>query len=141
MHFSLTSASVMNTFFVPQLGSMIYTMYGMVTQLNLQADKPGNYFGESGMISGDGFSDMNFTMRAVSQDAFTNWIRATSQQGATLDAAEYGRLARQSQNVKPFTYRAVAPSLFQAITTQQLPPGPGPQEGRGGTGVNPRGGT
>ena len=30
VHFSLTSASVMNMFFVPQLGSMIYTMNGMV---------------------------------------------------------------------------------------------------------------
>jgi cytochrome o ubiquinol oxidase subunit 2 len=40
IHFSLTSASVMNVFFVPQLGSMIYTMNGMTTQLNLQADSP-----------------------------------------------------------------------------------------------------
>src|SRR3954454_16075287 len=28
LHFSLTSASVMNAFFIPQLGSMIYTMNG-----------------------------------------------------------------------------------------------------------------
>ena len=33
LHFELTSASVMNAFFVPQLGSMIYTMNGMVTHL------------------------------------------------------------------------------------------------------------
>ncbi len=38
VHFTLTSASVMNTFFVPQLGSMIYAMNGMAVQLNLQAD-------------------------------------------------------------------------------------------------------
>ncbi|MEO7338394.1 MAG: cytochrome ubiquinol oxidase subunit II, partial [Caldimonas sp.] len=37
IRFSLTSASVMNTFFVPRLGSMIYTMNGMQTQLYLQA--------------------------------------------------------------------------------------------------------
>ena len=42
VHFSLTSASVMNAFFIPQLGSMIYTMNGMTTQLNLQADAPGS---------------------------------------------------------------------------------------------------
>ncbi len=40
VHFSLTSASVMNAFFIPQLGSMIYTMNGMTTRLNLQADSP-----------------------------------------------------------------------------------------------------
>ena len=57
--------SVMNMFFVPQLGSMIDTMNGMVTQLHLQADQPGEYYGQSAQFSGDGFSDMNFMVRAV----------------------------------------------------------------------------
>jgi cytochrome o ubiquinol oxidase subunit 2 len=35
----------MTAFFIPQLGSMIYTMNGMVTQLNLRADRPGAYLG------------------------------------------------------------------------------------------------
>src|SRR5262250_3670980 len=46
VHFSLTSASVMNMFFVPQLGSMIATMNGMVTQLHLAADKSGEFYGQ-----------------------------------------------------------------------------------------------
>ena len=55
IHFTLTSASVMNTFFVPQLGSMIYVMNGMADQLNLQADRAGTFPGLSGHYSGDGF--------------------------------------------------------------------------------------
>src|SRR6201991_5070333 len=39
--FQLTSAGVMNSFFVPQLAGQIYTMAGMVTRLNLRADYPG----------------------------------------------------------------------------------------------------
>src|SRR6516165_12415642 len=70
VHFRLTSATVMNQFFVPQLGSMIATMNGMVTQLHLQADHPGDYFGLSTQFSGDGFSDMGFTVHAVSKDDF-----------------------------------------------------------------------
>ena len=35
----------MNVFFVPQLGSEIYAMNGMVTELNLQADRPGTFPG------------------------------------------------------------------------------------------------
>ena len=35
VHFSLTSGSVMSAFFIPQLGSMIYTMNHMATRLNL----------------------------------------------------------------------------------------------------------
>ncbi len=60
VHFTLTSASVMNAFFVPQLGSMIYVMNGMASDLNLQADKPGVFHGLSAHYSGDGFSDMHF---------------------------------------------------------------------------------
>ncbi len=40
IHFDLTSASVMNAFFIPQFGSMIYTMNGMTNQLNLSVDQP-----------------------------------------------------------------------------------------------------
>ena len=43
--FELTSSGVMNSFFVPQLGSQIYTMAGMATRLHLQADHPGTYRG------------------------------------------------------------------------------------------------
>src|SRR5438270_3305695 len=41
VNFRLTSATVMNSFFIPQLGSQIYTMGGMTTHLNLLADAPG----------------------------------------------------------------------------------------------------
>jgi cytochrome o ubiquinol oxidase subunit 2 len=125
VHFSLTSATVMNNFFVPQLGSMIAVMNGMVTQLNLQADRPGEFYGLSSQFSGAGFSDMNFTLRAVSPDAFARWIAAAREQGANLDRGSYAALSRQSQNVRPFTYRAVDPNLFDAVATRQVPPGPG----------------
>jgi cytochrome o ubiquinol oxidase subunit 2 len=139
VHFSLTSASVMNAFFVPRLGSMIATMNGMVTQLYLQADRPGDYFGLSTQFSGDGFSDMRFVMRAVPEDEFARWVAAAKQTGPTLDREGYAALVQQSQNVRPFTYRDVDPNLFQAVVTQELPPGPGPQAGRGGSAINPQG--
>src|SRR5262249_44809260 len=60
VNFRLTSATVMNSFFIPQLGSQIYTMGGMITHLNLLADEPGEYPGFSANFSGDGFSEMRF---------------------------------------------------------------------------------
>jgi cytochrome o ubiquinol oxidase subunit 2 len=140
VHFSLTSASVMNNFFVPQLGSMIATMNGMVTQLHLKADKPGKYLGISAQLSGDGFSDMNFNVRAVPHDDFARWVAAARQSEPVLDRTSYAALSQQSQNVRPFTYRSVDPTLFDAIATQQIPPGPGPQTGHGGPRVRPIGG-
>ena len=138
IHFSLTSASVMNAFFVPQLGSMIYTMNGMTTQLNLQADKPGDFAGLSSHYSGDGFSDMHFNVHAVPGDQFQAWVAETQKSGPTLDTASYANLAKQSLNVKPFSFRGVDQGLFQKIAAQQLPPGPGPDRSQSDTDVFPR---
>jgi cytochrome o ubiquinol oxidase subunit 2 len=128
----------MNSFFIPQLGSMIYTMNGMTTQLNLQADAPGTFHGLSTHFSGDGFPTMHFDTHAVPADQFAAWIATTRATGPTLDAASYAALARQSMNVSPFTYRATSPELFQQIAAQVLPPGPGPQTGRPNLNVSPR---
>jgi cytochrome o ubiquinol oxidase subunit 2 len=138
LHFSLTSGSVMNAFFVPQLGSMIYTMNGMRTQLNLRADEPGTFRGLSSHYSGDGFSDMHFDVQAVPAERFAAWIDATRKTGPTLDARSYADLARQSVKATPFTFRAADPELFQQIVTQKLPPGPGPQTGHPNPSVSPR---
>src|ERR1700751_1362197 len=89
VHFSLTSASVMNMFFVPALGTMIATMNGMVTQLYLQADRPGEFYGPSGQFSGAGFSGMHFTVRALPTDEFTQWLDAARNAGSTLDRNGY----------------------------------------------------
>jgi len=138
LHFSLTSASVMNVFFIPQLGSMIYTMNGMRTQLNLRADEPGTFRGQSSHYSGDGFSDMHFDVKAVPTEQFAAWIEATRNTGPVLDTQSYAALAKQSIDATPFTFRSADPELFQRIVTQKLPPGPGPQTGRPDATVSPR---
>jgi cytochrome o ubiquinol oxidase subunit 2 len=126
VHFALTSASVLNAFFVPRLGSMIYTMNGMATQLNLVADAPGDFPGLSSHYSGDGFSDMYFVVHAVPEAQFAAWVTATQASGPTLDGAAYVALSAQSQHVAPYTYRDVAPGIFADIVSQKMPPGPGP---------------
>jgi cytochrome o ubiquinol oxidase subunit 2 len=126
LHFQITSASVFNVFFIPRLGSEIYSMYGMTTQLNLQADRPGTYPGLSAHFSGDGFSDMAFDLRAVTADQFSAWAASARASGPVLDEAGYRSLLKQSQNVPPQTYRAVQPGLFDAIVAESLPPGEGP---------------
>ena len=82
IEFRLTSASVMNSFFVPQLGSQIYTMAGMATRLNLQADRPGRYPGLSAQYSGEGFSDMHFDVLAVPPGAASPRSAAGDEAGA-----------------------------------------------------------
>jgi cytochrome o ubiquinol oxidase subunit 2 len=137
VHFVLTSASVMSTFFIPQLGSMIYTMNGMTTQLNLQADAPGNFRGLSGHYNGDGFSDMHFEVLAVPAESFATWVSTARGAGSVLDPGSYADLTKQSVSKNPFTYRDVDPALFNQIVTQNLPPGPGPRVSEAGKSLSP----
>jgi cytochrome o ubiquinol oxidase subunit II len=138
LHFQITSASVFNVFFVPRLGSEIYSMYGMTTQLYLQADHPGIYPGLSAHFSGDGFSDMAFDLRAVTPEQFSAWATEASASGPALDEAAYRNLLTQSKNVKPYTYRAVQRDLYGDIVSQRLPPGGGPPTAKINPAPSPR---
>jgi cytochrome o ubiquinol oxidase subunit II len=120
VEFRLTSATVMNSFFVPQLGSQIYTMGGMTTHLSLLADTPGEYPGFSANFSGDGFSQMRFVVRSVPAGDFDAWLEQVRGAGSGLDAAGYAQLARPSKAVPPTTYRSVEPKLFERIIDQTV---------------------
>ncbi len=116
--FRLTSATVMNSFFVPQLGSQIYTMGGMTTHLDLLAAEPGEYPGFSANFSGDGFSEMRFVAKAVPTGDFDAWVTQVRGAGSALDDVAYAELAKPSIAVPPTTYRSVEPKLFDRIIEQ-----------------------
>ena len=118
--FRLTSATVMNSFFVPQLGSQIYTMGGMTTHLNLLADQPGEFPGFSANYSGDGFSWMRFVVKSVPTADFNTWLAQVRGAGSPLDAAAYAELAKPSKDVPPTTYRSVEPKFFERIIDQTV---------------------
>jgi cytochrome o ubiquinol oxidase subunit II len=124
VEFRLTSATVMNSFFVPQLGSQIYAMGGMITHLHLLADEPGEYPGFSANFSGDGFSGMRFIVKSVPAGAFNAWLEQARGAGSSLDDAGYAELAKPSQDVPPTTYRSVEPKLFERILDQTTGSGP-----------------
>ena len=113
--FELTSSGVMNSFFVPQLAGQIYTMAGMVTRLNMQADYAGTYRGMSANFSGDGFADMHFNVDALPPELFARWLDFARGTGPVLDAQAYAGLVKPSEAVAPFTYRSIAPGLFTGI--------------------------
>jgi cytochrome o ubiquinol oxidase subunit II len=128
LNFQLTSASVMNVFFIPQFGSMIYTMNGMTTRLSLRADEVGTYQGLSSHFSGDGFPDMMFDVNVVSPLSFPDWVASTARGSSeVLNAESYAKLTQQSVPKDRMTFRLEDPRLFDAIATRKLPPGPGPQ--------------
>jgi cytochrome o ubiquinol oxidase subunit II len=129
LRFRLTSTTVMNSFFVPQLGSQIYTMPNMVTRLNLKADQPGTFEGLSAQFSGDGFSDMRFDLVATEKEAFEAWVNTAKTQGGVLDANTLEDLLRPAKSEGVQTYAQVSEGLFDKISSGHTAAGP-PQRGQ-----------
>lgn len=78
INFQITSGFVMNSFFIPSLGSQIYAMPGMQTKLHLIANQSGKYQGFSSSYSGNNFSNMKFTVIIYSNvEKFKHWINKT----------------------------------------------------------------
>ncbi|HTO80392.1 MAG TPA: ubiquinol oxidase subunit II [Methylocystis sp.] len=119
-HFSLTSGTVMNMFYVPQLGSMIATMNGMVTELHLKADHPGDYYGQSAQFSGDGFSDMHFLLRALPPESFAQWTADARKSGAALDENAYLALARERAASPTRLYGSIDRTLFENVAARRI---------------------
>src|SRR5271169_5359056 len=120
LRFRLTSTTVMNSFFVPQLGSQIYAMPNMVTRLNLEADQPGTFEGLSAQFSGDGFSDMRFDLVSTDAEAFKDWVSTTTTQGGVLDAHTFEELARPARATGAQTYAQVSEGLFDRISSGHM---------------------
>jgi cytochrome o ubiquinol oxidase subunit 2 len=115
VEFHITSATVMNAFFIPQLGSQIYAMAGMQTQLHLLANEPGTYQGLSSNYSGDGFSGMTFKAIALPQQGFDAWLAKIKASQQTLGASAYEQLAKASEDNPVAYYSQVQPKLFTDI--------------------------
>ncbi|WP_243842681.1 ubiquinol oxidase subunit II [Paraburkholderia caballeronis] len=118
--FRITAESLMNSFFVPQLGSQVYAMSGMQTQLHLIANQPGVYAGRSAAFSGPGFSDMHFDTLATSRADFDAWIARAKASPLALDKAAYNALEQPSAKAPVALYGSVMPRLFDGVVNQYM---------------------
>ena len=115
--FRLTSTSVVNSFYIPQVVGQIYAMPGMRTKQALEVNYPGSYHGFSAAFSGPGFSWMDFKMKAVTPQQFRQWVQKVSAAPQTLDYASFARFAKPTVNVsgKVYEYSHVQPGLFKQV--------------------------
>lgn len=94
VHFVLTSAGAMNSFWVPSLGGQMYTMPDMKTELWLEADKPGRYDGRAANFNGENFAHMTFTVVAQKQADFDKWADKVKAEAPALTMKEYKKLLK-----------------------------------------------
>lgn len=98
IRFRMTSATVSNDFYIPQLAGEIDIMPGMLTKQALIADEPGIYQGIAGEYNGPGFSWMQFNTRVVSRAAFDQWTNDVGHSPRHLDQSEFDRFATPTIN-------------------------------------------
>lgn len=115
--FKITSNSVMNSFFIPTLGSQIYAMAGMQTKLHLIANEPGTFDGISSNFSGRGFSGMKFKAIATPDNAtFDQWVAKAKQSPNTLMTMDdFDKLAAPSENHPVEFFSTANPELFKQV--------------------------
>ena len=109
----LTSDTVMQSFFIPALGSQIYAMAGMVTKLHLKANASGAFRGENTQYNGDGFYQQQFTAIAMTPDAFNAWAAVVKAKGIPMTSAAYNAIQK----------RSTVGETRAALRTDQTPPG------------------
>lgn len=131
--FKLTSDDVMNSFFIPRLGSQLYAMPAMVTRLHLIANETGNYKGVAASYSGEGFSEMKFTAKALpTQESFNEWVETVKSSTYSISDFDDYRLLAKPSIAEPVTYFSHVPdNLFNAVV-MQYPGGMNHQEKRSG---------
>jgi len=118
--FRITSESVMNSFFIPQLGSQVYAMSGMQTQLHLIADVAGTYDGISANYSGAGFSGMRFKAIATTQQGFDDWVAKVRAANNPLTQQAYAALTKPSEANPVAYFSSTPPSMFEYVLNSQM---------------------
>ncbi|MFB6468590.1 cytochrome aa3 quinol oxidase subunit II [Cytobacillus sp. Hz8] len=94
VHFKLTSASTMQSFWIPALGGQKYTMNKMETQMYLVADNPGSYLGRNTNFNGRGYADMEFEVQAQTKKDFDKWVKEVKQTAPKLTESKYNELLK-----------------------------------------------
>ena len=121
--FELTAdGAPMSSFWIPNLGGMLYSMTGMVNELNLMADTSGDYRGSTAEINGAGFAGMRFTARASSKEDFDQWVQGVRVSADPLDSAKYDLLVKPSEDNPVAYYSGFDANLYDKVLMKYMGP-------------------
>jgi cytochrome o ubiquinol oxidase subunit 2 len=121
IQFDLSSDNAaMAAFFIPQLGSQIYTMAGMKTKLHLIPTAVGKYRGLNSQYNGDGFSDNHFDVDVVEADAMQDWYNEVKKSSNTLTMEEYTSLRHPTIADPVKYYSNVVNNLYNTVVMSYM---------------------
>lgn len=118
VRFTMTADAPMSAFWIPALGSQIYAMNGMDSQLNLNATKPGEYTGYTTNINGEGYAKMTFKAKAMPKAQFASWAAGAENAQLAMNVRSYEQLAEPKSETDERTYRLANVKLYQYVVSQ-----------------------
>lgn len=123
IHLRLTADHApMSSFWIPNLSGQIYSMTGMITQLHLMADEPGEYTGRAVEINGLGYSGMTFLAKSTSQEDFEKWVADARKSPLQLTQDVYDELIKPTVINTITLYSEVEEGLFENIVDKYMFP-------------------
>ncbi len=92
LEFRLYSYGPITSFWIPQLGGQKYAMSDMITTLHLAADNAGEFMGRNANFSGEGFAENTFSVEAMPQQEFNDWVKEVKQTADPLTEDKFNEL-------------------------------------------------
>lgn len=123
VEFKITADAPMSSFWIPKLGGQIYAMPGMVTTLHLNATESGDYTGRNTNISGEGYSDMEFLVKARSPQEFKEWVESSVNSNEKILSLDiYNQLSEPKRDKSQLLFKDVENELFNGIVNKYMMP-------------------
>lgn len=119
VHFELSADAPMSAFWVPTLGSMIYTMNGMSSQLNLMADQTGTFPGYNTNINGKGYSEMTFNVYSKTSNDFKAWVATAQKSKNMMDVQELKKISKPGL-MKETTYMLMDNEIYNKVVMKYM---------------------
>lgn len=121
LNFRLTSGSVMTSFFIPALGSQMYSMAGMQTKLHLMANEVGVFEGKNMEYSGNGYAGMHFKAISTTHQNFEDWLKEVKESPDTLSLKKFNQINQMFNFNHPVaSYSSVEPNLFNKVMMKNM---------------------
>ncbi|MEM8978117.1 MAG: ubiquinol oxidase subunit II [Pseudomonadota bacterium] len=115
IEWKLTSGTVMNAFYIPEMAGMIYAMAGMETELNAVMNATGTFEGFSANYSGNGFSQMNFDFQTFDESGFDDWVAKVRASDKPLDRNAFSVLEQPTVDHDVEYYGGIEDGLWERI--------------------------
>jgi len=131
IHFTISADAPMSAFWVPALGTQIYAMNGMSSQLNLIADHTGTFPGYNTNINGEGYAKMKFNVYSKTAKDFSSWVESARKSPNMMDEQMLQKIS-QPGTMAAASYMLMDNNLYDKVIMKYMK-GTAPDKGTAAT--------